>query len=297
MPTEKLARFLREKSAVGLSSRTTEWYQMCVGNYLAFADGQALGYAEPDTLTAFLAHMRAHGYANATVSGYFTALSAWFNWLVHRGDLAESPMRRIQRPRKARKRKNYVTQAEFNNVYAAIPAETWCDLRDRGMLLLLFYSGLRLGEVRHLAVEDIDASGQFVHVISGKGDKDRVAPCHPKFGPTIHDYLQLRPAYDGPAVFVANDGHGRVRGPLSEYGVRSILARRFQAAGLRYRNPHAFRHGFAMLFLNNGMELSAVSSAMGHSSSKVTEDEYAYWLTAGMCREYTDALRRAGGSD
>jgi integrase len=75
-------------------------------------------------------------------------------------------------------------------------------------------------------------------------------------------------------------------------GIRQMLRRRCQAAGLRYMHPHLFRHGFAMLFLNNGMQLSAVSAAMGHSSQQITTDIYAHWLSDGLSREYETARAR-----
>jgi integrase len=57
-------------------------------------------------------------------------------------------------------------------------------------------------------------------------------------------------------------------------------------------HPHLFRHGFAMLFLNNGMPLSAVAAAMGHASPQTTIDIYAHWLTDGLSREYELARTR-----
>ena len=102
----------------------------------------------------------------------------------------------------------------------------------------------------------------------------------------------MRPPFGNDFLFVANDGHDRSRGYLTSAGVRMMLLRRFAKAGLPYRNPHAFRHAFAIEFLNAGMEMSAVSTAMGHTSVKTTESEYAYWLISGLKREYNEALSR-----
>ena len=75
-------------------------------------------------------------------------------------------------------------------------------------------------------------------------------------------------------------------------GVRMMLRRRCEAAGIRYASPHAFRHGFAMAWLNAGMHMSAVAAVMGHSSQAVTEAVYAHWQTESLSREYAQALRR-----
>jgi integrase len=105
-------------------------------------------------------------------------------------------------------------------------------------------------------------------------------------------YLYNRPAWSKPPLWVSSDGYSGVRGALTAEGIRVMLRRRCTDVGLRSINPHQVRHGFAMTLLNAGMELSAVSAAMGHSSQSVTEQVYAAWLTEGLAREYDAALRR-----
>lgn len=59
---------------------------------------------------------------------------------------------------------------------------------------------------------------------------------------------------------------------------RLMLKRRCQRAGVRFLNPHLFRHGFAMGYLNHGADLKAVGDLLGHSSYKTTERHYAKWI-------------------
>jgi integrase len=158
--------------------------------------------------------------------------------------------------------------------------------------MLMFWSGLRVAELTSLRVQDVDIAKRLVTVRRGKGGKSRLVPCAPDLGVTMLAYLLARPAFAGDALFASNDGYGGVRGDLTVVGVRLMLRRCCQAAGLRYMHPHLFRHGFAMLFLNNGMQLSAVSAAMGHSDPKVTTDIYAHWLTDGLSQEYDLARTR-----
>jgi len=102
-------------------------------------------------------------------------------------------------------------------------------------------------------------------------------------------YVNLRPSGSG-ALWLALDKDGRhVKGQMMEAGLRQLLRRRTAAVGLAGLHPHAWRHGFACAMLNAGAELSAVSSMMGHSSTRVTEMVYARWDVRGVQRQYRAA--------
>jgi integrase len=160
------------------------------------------------------------------------------------------------------------------------------------LLLLLYWSGLRVSELVGLHLPDVDTAAQLVTVRHGKGGKDRIIPCVPEIRRELLAYLMARPAWSGPEIFLSNDGYGGARGALTAEGVRQMLRRRCRLTHLRHMNPHAFRHGFAMAMLNSGMQMSAVSDVMGHSSEQMTASIYARWLTAGLSREYHQARAR-----
>src|SRR5436190_2975028 len=291
-PNDLLDRFIISKEAAACLPNTLSWYRMCISRYLEWCGSEGQEYKKPDTIEVYLASLRKRKLASSTVSGYFTALTAWFTWAYQRDYISDNPLRHIQKPKMIKRIKNRVPKSDFDQLYASIAVNKWSDQRDRCNLLVMFYSGLRVTETISLLPTDVDLDDQMIFVRRGKGDKPRPVPCHPSLAIELPIYYEMRPAFCSETLFVANDGHGRVRGPLSAAGVRMIFMRRFANAGLPYRNPHAFRHAFAMEFLNGGMEISAVAAALGHASVKTTESEYAHWLTAGLKREYTEALKR-----
>jgi integrase/recombinase XerC len=134
-----------------------------------------------------------------------------------------------------------------------------------------------------------------VLVRHGKGQKARVVPTAPTVAALLLDYLYSRPAYTGPELLLSADGANGVRGPLTTDGLRQVLKRLCRNAGVPYLHPHAWRHGFAMLFLNEGTSLSAVSAMMGHSNTAVTQTVYASWQTRGLLREYGETFSRIQG--
>lgn len=285
--------FITAKLAVGLTPKTVAWYEWMLGVYDKFVeaeDGDAYAAA---TAEQFLVHMRRLGAAPSSVSSYYRALHAYFVWMVRRGLLAANPLATVDKPRVPRRRAKRIQPAEFNRLYASVRGEEWIDQRDRAMLVVLFYSGLRVGEVVGLEMGDIDTVRRVITVRSGKGGHERDVPCAPALLEPLTAYLYTRPATTRACgLWYSNDGAGGVRGRLQTDGIRLMLRRRCRAAGLRYFSPHAFRHGFATSLLNAGMSLSAVAAALGHSSVVVTEQIYAEWMIDGLSREYAEALAR-----
>lgn len=292
MPLDLLSTFLSSKHAAGCTQNTILWYRMCIRNYIVWTNENGEEYKKPETIERYLVHLRLDNKASSTVSGYFTALAAWFTWAYKRKYISDNPLVHIQKPKQMKPIKNRVPRQDFQRLYASIAVDKWIDQRDKCLLLVMFYSGLRATETVSLLPTDVDLDQCLIAVRRGKGEKPRLVPCHRLLAQELPLYYEMRPPFSSEALFVANDGHGNVRGPLTTAGLRMVLMRRFAYAGIKYRNPHAFRHSFAIEFLNAGMEMSAVAASLGHASVKTTESEYAYWLTGGLQREYNEALRR-----
>lgn len=293
-PRELLERFITAKRAAGKAARTLRWYADLLGAYLDYAEQNSISWWQTESIECFQAHLWQRGFKPNSVDCYYRAIRAWCNWLVKRRAMpAPSPLEAMERPARPSDPVNHVTLSEFTKLLRGIEGDEWTDQRDRCLLLLLFWSGLRVAELVGLTVPDVDVAKRLVTVHRGKGGKSRLVPCAPDLGATLLAYLLARPPMAGDALFASNDGYGGVRGNLGVVGVRLMLRRRCKAAGLRYMHPHLFRHGFAMLFLNSGMPISAVAAAMGHSDPKVTTDIYAHWLTEGLTREYESARARA----
>lgn len=202
----------------------------------------------------------------------------------------------IPRPQTPVKRVPHITPAHFNRLYNSIPGNGWWQERDRAMLLILFYCGLRAEELLGLRLESVDRERLILHVESGKGQKARDVPCTQEVIAQLDRYLASRPAYPGHRLFIARDKAGHApRGPLAYDGLKEMLRRRCKAAGLPHYSAHKFRHGYAMAFANAEMPLSALAATMGHSSVNVTERFYARWQTKHLSDVYHQAVKRLAG--
>lgn len=287
-----LSAFLLAKQAAGLSSNTLAWYEMFVRNFIDWSTARSQPIKKPETVEAFLASLRQRNLSAFTISGCYRALSVYFKWLVQRGKLPQSPIAQVQPPRTPKSRKRNVTASQFQRLYTSICGETWLDYRDRAALLILFYSGLRANELLGLRLDSIDYTHRLLHVVTGKGGTDRDVPFTTEAADQLRAYLADRPPSDSRSLFLAGNRHRTLAvGPLTYSGLTQMVRRRCARIGIPRISLHSFRHGYAMLFLNEGgMELGAVSQTMGHSSVDVTRRFYADFSTSALRQRYDNAL-------
>ena len=143
--------------------------------------------------------------------------------------------------------------------------------RDQALFELAYASGLRVGELVGLDIEDINLPGNVVTVRQGKGAKDRLVPFGRPAAEALGGYLALRDLLAGPqagrALFLGRRGRR-----LSDREVRRALNARLARAGLDQAfSPHSLRHSFATHLLSSGADLKAIGEMLGHSSLATTE--------------------------
>lgn len=293
-----LPAFLTAKTAAGLSPDTLRMYAQVLRRYRSYCATELDAYS-PVILASYLAQLRDR-LKPSSVAAHYQVLHAYFAWRKQRGLSAVNPMADVPRPRVPRQPHRHVTLSEFRRLVSSIPHDAgalWLDHRDRALLTVLFTSGLRIMEAMGMQTSDVDLAAHLITVRRGKGGNARFVPCAPALTEPLVSYLYTRPPWAGSALWVGSDGRHGVAAALGDEGVRMMLRRRCDATGMRYLNPHAFRHGFAMAWLNAGMHMSALAAVMGHSSQAVTEAVYAHWQTESLSREYAAALRRLTGDE
>jgi integrase/recombinase XerD len=137
--------------------------------------------------------------------------------------------------------------------------------RDRVLLQLAYACGLRLNELLHLQVGDLDSSRMVVHIRLGKGQKDRLVPLSTKLLQELRDYWRrCRPAtwlFPG-----ARPGQ-----PLTDGGVQRLFHRVKARAQLSKRcSMHTLRHSYATHLLEAGVDLLTLKTLLGHRALETT---------------------------
>jgi integrase/recombinase XerD len=137
--------------------------------------------------------------------------------------------------------------------------------RDRALLHVAYGCGLRLNEVLHLRVSDLDSARMVVHVRQGKGAKDRLVPLSVRLLAELRDYWRAcRPR---PWLF---PGHS-ADGTLSAGNVQRCFRRLVTQSGLRKPcSLHTLRHSYATHLLEAGVDVLTLKALLGHTSLQTT---------------------------
>lgn len=287
--------FLAAKSAKRLSEKTLRWYKDHLALLVAWCgEGTLLADVSAVDVVEWLDEERGKELAANSLDARWRSAQVFFNWCEVFFERAGyvSPMghgrrRQVERPQRGRPVIDYVTQAEMRKLLDSIRGGGWQECRDRAIVRMLYWSGLRLAECAALDVPDLMLREGHVLVRNGKGNKARVVPIASELGPDVLGYLYGRPPWAGPELWIA-DGvdHASIKGRFTAGGIRQMLRRRCERASLRVMSPHEFRHGFAMCFLNKGLGISALSELMGHASVETTTRIYAHWLSEPLKEQY-----------
>jgi site-specific recombinase XerD len=153
-----------------------------------------------------------------------------------------------------------LSPAEVEQFLAAV-----ISLKYRAIFMTIYSAGLRVSELTHLQVNDIDRERMVIHVRHGKGSKDRYTLLSRTLIPVLDAYLEAaRPTY---WVFPSHKaGH-----PISRGAVYHACVRTSERANLgKHVTPHTLRHCFATHLLEAGEDLRSIQLLLGHRSIRTT---------------------------
>lgn len=137
--------------------------------------------------------------------------------------------------------------------------------KHRMLLRTAYAAGLRLSEVRHLQAGHIDSARMLLHVVQGKGAKDRLVPLSPLLLSELREYWKrFRPH---PWLFPGSPPEK----PLHGASVQRTLARAAREAGLsKAISPHTLRHSYATHLMEAGTDLCTIQKLLGHRDLSTT---------------------------
>lgn len=267
-------RYLEQERQV--SPFTLRNYGREIGEFAAFLEERGISdwaQVSPRLLEEWLASLALKGLAPASVSRRLYEVRAFFRFLVKRGYLEENPLESVPGPRLPRRLPRYLTVDEVFALLRSPRGDDPYALRDRAMLELLYASGLRLGELVALNVEDVNLSRREVHVRHGKGGEPRIALFGRPAEQALRTYLQhgrpalVNPDRPSPALFLNRYGQR-----LSRVSVNKMLHRYAKLAGLRKEvTPHMLRHSFATHLMEGGADIREVQELLGHKNPQTTQ--------------------------
>ncbi|GAA2019327.1 tyrosine recombinase XerC [Nocardioides kribbensis] len=255
-----------------------------------------VGTLDLRTLRSWLAKQQTMGLSRTTLARRATAARVLTAWLARTGRAPQDVGASLASPRAHRTLPPVLRADEAADLIRA--ASELADdgspvgLRDVAMLELLYATGVRVGELVGLDVDDVDRERNVVRVL-GKGRKERTVPFGRPAARAVDFWVRHgRPALvragSGPALFVGVRG-----GRIDQRAVRTLVHRRIaDVPGAPDIGPHGLRHTAATHLLEGGADLRSVQELLGHASLATTQ-LYTHVTTDRLRRAYQQAHPRA----
>ena len=255
-----LEMFIAAKKIEGCSDRTVAYYKVTVEHLLKCID-TPIRKITTDEIRSYLAkYQEKGGCSKTTVDNIRRNISSFFSWLEEEDYILKSPMKRIHKIKTVQPVKETISDELIERLRDACLCK-----RDLAMVDLLYSTGIRVGELVRLNVDDISFEEREC-VVFGKGDKERKVYFDAKAKLHLQDYLKERND-DNPALFVTLDApHQRLKISGVEIRIRS-LGRSINAEKI---HPHKFRRTMATRAIDKGMPIEQVQKILGHSQIDTT---------------------------
>lgn len=255
-----LAMFLNAKKIEGCSERTLSYYKTTLEKLLDRIT-DPIRKVTTDDIREYLANYQGlNDCSKTTIDNIRRNISSFFTWLEEEDYIIKSPMRRIHKIKTAKTVKEVISDEEIEKM-----RDKCKNLRDLAIIDLLYSTGIRIGELVRLNIDDIDFEEREC-IVFGKGDKERRVYFDAKTKIHLTDYINSR--FDtNPALFVTLDApYNR----LQISGVEIRLRRLGRELGINKVHPHKFRRTMATRAIDKGMPIEQVQKLLGHSQIDTT---------------------------
>lgn len=227
-----------------------------------------------DELRAWLAEQSERQLSRATLARRGASARSFFEWAARAGHLPRDPASRLASPRADRTLPTVlgVDAAErlMESARQRAESDDPVQLRDWAAVELLYATGIRVGELVGIDVDDVDLGQRLVRVV-GKGDRERAVPFGLPAGEAVARWLERgRPVLvsfsDERALFIGNRGQR-----WGQRQVRQVVHDLTELAGVDDIAPHGLRHTAATHLLAGGSDLRGVQEVLGHATLATTQ--------------------------
>jgi integrase/recombinase XerD len=257
----------------GLRPLTCEAYRtdlLLFSEYLEGIHGIPLKARQAE-VAGFLEHLQTHGIEPRSIARKLSCLRGFYKWLLLDKRIQHDPTVNLESPSawkvlpKALAQSEVKSMIESAEIHARRPLADALALRDHAILELLYAGGIRVSELTGLRVEDISFDEGRI-LIRGKGDKERLAPLGRPAIQALEKYvLEGRPGLEQQSsrnrLFLSARGK-----PLTRQWVWRLV-KRFEI----HASPHVLRHSCATHMVENGADLRAVQTLLGHADISTTQ--------------------------
>ncbi|MDO8619588.1 MAG: tyrosine-type recombinase/integrase [Candidatus Daviesbacteria bacterium] len=223
-----------------------------------------------EDLQAFMEKLNKENYTAKSISRKTNSTKTFFKFLKVSGYITEDPATTLEHPKFENKPPRILPKME----YRALRDATRGDTRIYAIIEVLLQTGIRIGELSQLRVEDVTfGENPTLHVPQFEGSNERIIPLNKPAAEAVAKYLEIRPKTPNHALFITKTGR-----PLLIRNIRTAIDRYFRIAGIKQARVNDLRHTWVAHQLQSGVSLLTVSKLAGHKRLSTTE-KYLQFVT------------------
>lgn len=251
---DPMLKFRQEMKLCRFSQKTIKSYLHYTEEFIRFASCNITEVGEKE-IRDYLEHLADRNLSSSTLNIAYSALQLYFGSILRRKFFVHLP--------RAKKSKTLPSVLSKEEVILII--KNTKNPKHKCIISLLYGAGLRVGELVRLRMSDIDFYRNIVHVVNGKGAKDRdtLLPV------SLRDILIIQQKLKKHNDFLFTNGRG---GRLTEASIQKIVAKAARITGINNDvSPHTLRHSFATHLLENGTDIRYIQALLGHAKLETTQ--------------------------
>jgi len=242
-----------------------------------------LGQVSFHEVDQFVESQQQYSRSWATINRRLNALKHFFDFCLDQQLVAGNPVKPSHFVRRGRPLPKALSREQVQRLFGQIAHPM-----DRALFLVILRCGLRVSEVAQLKLEQIDWEQQALHIVQGKGRKDRRVYMSPDAVASVQQCLAQHPGARAQGYVFWN--RKRAQQPLSVKAIQKKMERYAKAAGIT-ASCHSLRHTFASNLLEHGAEVVAIRDFLGHSQVASSE-RYAKISGQKVKQEYMRTMQK-----
>lgn len=253
----------------GDSSKTKESYKEDLSEFFELVKDKKVDDLSEKDLECFISYLSKKGLKNTSIIRKATTVRGFYSYLNLNGYINVSLIG-FRLPKAEKRLPDVLTYDEIEKIINAVDTSDINGIRGRCIIECLYGSGLRVSEMTHLRIENVNLNSLFFRIF-GKGKKERIVPIDKEERNWIIKYLDEFKKICGhrPKIYLFERTDGSV---LERQYVNNLLLNLKAKTGITKNiTPHMLRHSFATHLLENGAPLREVQELLGHNNIKTTQ--------------------------
>ncbi len=255
-----------------LTDNTLQSYKRDISQYENYIEKNNLDYAsvDEDAIKGYLAYLQENGKKTSTVSRNLASIRSFYQYSVRVKDIKKDPTENVQSPKIEKRIPNVLSTKEVELLLEQPEDTDLKGIRDKAMLEFAYATGMRVTEIISLDIKDVNVKEGYV--ICKTGTKQRTIPLGELSVKALKNYVDESRPYliksdDEPSLFVNINGKR-----LTRQGFWKIVKFYKEQAHIdKEITQGVLRHSFATHLLQNGADLKAIQTMLGHSDISSTQ--------------------------